>query len=142
MAFPAAISLNNLTSIELPFSESDISALIARMAQDLGTPVRWMEVVVVDEDEIVKVNMDFLKRNYVTDTISFNYNEPLEEIEGTIFCCGLRIIEQAAEYGEPWEREFLRVIIHGTLHTFGFEDGSIEEKTEMTRLENRFLDLM
>lgn len=142
MALSSVVSLNNLTSLTLPFSESDIALLLGRMSRDLGTPIRWMEVVVVDEDEIVKVNMDFLERDYVTDTISFNYNDPHEEVEGTVFCCGPRIIEQAAEYGEPWDREFLRVIIHGTLHTFGFEDKTIEEKAEMTRLENRFLDVM
>jgi rRNA maturation RNase YbeY len=97
----------------------------------------------VDEDEIVRINKDHLDRDYVTDIITFRYDEPedKEQIEGTMFCCAPRITEQAKEFNESPKREFLRIYIHGLLHLIGYEDKSDEQKKLMTGKENTYMDL-
>ena len=66
-------------------------------------------------------------------------NDP---IEGEIYISFDRVKENAKEYNEKFINEFKRVIIHGCLHLIGFDDGTNEEKKEMTYLENKYLDYM
>jgi rRNA maturation RNase YbeY len=96
----------------------------------------------VDEDEIVRINKEHLDRDYVTDIITFRYDESdADAIEGTMFCCAPRIAEQAEEFNESRKREFLRIYIHGLLHLIGYEDKSDQQKKEMTAKEETYLDL-
>lgn len=99
------------------------------------------EVAFVSEDEIVEVNKEYLNRDYVTDIISFRYDEDdsNQAIEGTLYCCASRIAEQAAEFDATVHEEFRRVFIHGLLHLIGYDDSTDKEKKEMTRLEDYYL---
>lgn len=100
-----------------------------------------VELVYVHEEEIVRVNREFLQRDYVTDIISFRYDESEsnDEIEGSLVCCAPRITEQAGEFGQTEKEEFLRIFVHGMLHLIGYDDDTESKKNKMTELENYFL---
>ncbi len=40
-------------------------------------------------------------------------------------------VRQASEFGEPWERELFRYIVHGLLHLHGYLDDSKDRRDEM-----------
>ena len=42
---------------------------------------------------------------------------------------------------EPYEKEIIRLVIHGCLHLIGFDDKSLKEKKNMTKMEDKFLAL-
>lgn len=138
------LQLFNTSGLDLPFKESEAAFLLDAISDDQGVSFAFVEVVFVDEHEIVRINKEFLERDYVTDIISFRYDEDAsnKEIEGTLYCCAPRISEQASEFNQPVEREFLRVLIHGLLHLCGYEDDTPDKKKEMTRLEDHFLSLI
>ncbi len=100
-----------------------------------------VEVVYVDEEGIIEINKKYLQRDYVTDIISFNYDEDegKKNIEGTLYCCAPRIYEQSTEIGEKPETEFFRILIHGLLHLVGYDDQSDEERANMRTKENFYL---
>lgn len=145
--------MNNESSILQIFNESDekIPLTLTKATEILNLIVReekvgfnMVELVYVNEHEIVKINKEHLNRYYVTDIITFRYddgqeNEDNSEIEGTMYCCAPRISEQSEEFKEPVEREFQRIFIHGLLHLSGYEDSSEVEKSRMTELENIYL---
>lgn len=137
------ISLINTDGFDLPLSEKDLISL-AEIVQDLrSVRFRSVEVAYVDEDEIVHINKEFLDRDYVTDIISFRYDEhedPSDGIEGTLFCCAPRISEQSGEFESDERSEFLRVAVHGLLHLTGLDDQTPDDKSEMTRLEDLCLE--
>tara|TARA_B100000029_G_scaffold111535_1_gene103540 strand:- start:940 stop:1380 length:441 start_codon:yes stop_codon:yes gene_type:complete len=82
----------------------------------------------------------FFHKDQWTDVIAFRLNEYKEKsVEGEIYISLPRAKENAESFGEPFEKEVARLIIHGNLHLLGFEDETEEEKTEMTKLENDFL---
>ena len=138
------LQLFNTSGLDLPFKESEAAFLLDTITSHQQVQFTFVEVVFVDELEIVRINKEFLERDYITDIISFRYDEDdsNKEIEGTLYCCAPRISEQASEFNQPAEREFLRIIIHGLLHLCGYEDGTPDEKKEMTRLEDHFLSLV
>lgn len=138
------LQLFNTSGQELPFKESIAAFLLNKISDHEKVHFSFVEVVFVDEAEIIRINKEFLQRDYVTDIISFRYDEDSSnmEIEGTLYCCSPRISEQASEFNQPEQREFLRILIHGLLHLCGYEDDNTVEKSEMTRLEDYFLSLI
>ncbi len=82
----------------------------------------------------------FFHKDQWTDVIAFRLNEYKEKsVEGEIYISLPRAKENAESFGEPFEKEVARLIIHGNLHLLGFEDETEEEKTKITKLENDFL---
>lgn len=138
------IQLYNESSVEIPLSPSTCARIASSFAQNENCSFDFIELVYVDEDEIVRINKEHLDRNYVTDIITFRYDNAsrYEAIEGTLFCCAPRIVEQAREFNESPEREFLRIYIHGLLHLAGYEDNTEDKKRKMTKKENAYLNVL
>lgn len=137
------LQIFNTTNIDLPCKEIDCRKVFEFVAQHEQVGFELVETAYVDETEIVRINKEFLKRDYVTDIISFRYDEDESNnnIEGTLYCCLPRIIGQAEEFGQSPEKECLRILIHGLLHLSGYDDQSDKDKTEMTRLEDLYLSM-
>ncbi len=138
------LQIFNTSGLHLPFEESEAAYLLDAISKHQSCGYSFVELVFVDEDEIIRINKEFLDRDYITDIISFRYDETENnsEIEGTLYCCAQRIQEQASEYSDSTKQEFLRVVVHGLIHLIGYDDQTPEEKAEMTRLENHFLSLI
>lgn len=135
------IELYNTSGIEIPVNRAEAAYLQQVISDDLNCAFSFVEVVFVDEDEIVRINKEYLQRDYITDIISFRYDEDDSDqhIEGTLYCCAQRIAEQAKEFSDSVELEFQRIIAHGLIHLVGYDDQTPEEKAAMTRLENNYL---
>lgn len=137
-----AIQLFNKTDADLPLNKEDISSIVELVAAEEGCHFSLLEVVYVDDEEIVRINREHLQRNYVTDIITFRYDEDSsnKNIEGTLFCCTPRIYEQASELNEDAGQEFKRILVHGLLHLCDYDDSSPQEKKQMTDREDFFLE--
>ena len=138
------LQIFNTTSLELPCSELDCRKLFELIGKHEQASFNVVEVAYVDEAEIVRINEEFLQRDYVTDIISFRYdeNESPKDIEGTLYCCLPRIIDQAKEFNQSSAKECLRILAHGLLHLIGYDDQTSSEKEEMTRLEDLYLSMV
>ena len=138
------IQVFNQADTPLPFENNLLTDVAQQVAEHEECSFNFIEVVYVDEPKIIEINKEHLDRDYVTDIISFRYDdsETNEGIEGTLFCCAPRITEQAQEFGESEQREFLRIYIHGLLHLTGYEDQSSESKEQMTSKEDFYLRII
>lgn len=138
------IQIFNETSLDLPFSKDTFADVTQLISSNEGCSYAFVEVVYVDEDEIVRINNEHLEHDYVTDIITFRYDEESDNtsIEGTMFCCAPRIKEQAKELSESPVREFNRIFIHGLLHLAGYEDQTDDQQEQMTAKENIYLEMI
>lgn len=95
-------------------------------------------VILVDDEELLRMNREFLDHDYYTDVITF----PLEEnpLEGEIYISLDRAREQGKEHGVTLYHEVRRLAVHGTLHLLGHDDATEEERLEMRRLEDKYLN--
>jgi probable rRNA maturation factor len=100
-----------------------------------------VNIYFVSEEEILKINKDFLNHNYVTDIITFD-STFLRTIAGELFIC-VSEIRRNTEIHTNYDfcREFNRVIIHGILHLIGYNDFTNAEKKIMREKENFYLKL-
>lgn len=136
------LQIFNESSVNIPLDQTTAQMILSLIEEQEQVTFEFIEVVYVEVDEIVRINKDHLDRDYVTDIISFRYDENpngKEGIEGTLFCCAPRITEQADEFGETTNKEFSRILIHGLLHLIGYEDQTKEDKDKMTELEDKYL---
>ncbi|MDB5034887.1 MAG: rRNA maturation RNase YbeY [Chlorobi bacterium] len=96
-----------------------------------------VNVILVDDDELLRMNREHLKHDYYTDVITFLLEE--KPLEGEIYISVDRAREQAAEYKVGLYEEIKRLAIHGTLHLLGHDDATGPQREAMSRLEERFL---
>jgi len=134
--------LFNESGIDIPLSEEDVAKIVHIITDYHHVSFELLEIAVVDEQEIIRLNKKFLDREYVTDTISFRYDDEGsdEKIEATIYVCAQRVVEQALELKQVKKDEFLRIVIHGFLHIIGYDDESEKGKEHMRTLEDIHLN--
>jgi rRNA maturation RNase YbeY len=110
------------------------------IGEERGT-VGSIEAIYCGNKMIRRINRDFLGHDYVTDTITFGYNEG-GEVEGE-FYISLDVIESnARRFGVTFEDELLRVTIHSSLHLMGHDDETAELRAAMSRREDYYLGRM
>ena len=147
MADSKNFHLFNTTQLEFPVSKETINTLFEAFIQRHSCVIEFIEIVLVDETEIKRINREYLNKDYVTDIISFHYHDRSEysdklkipSLEGTMYCCLTRIIEQSAEFNVDIKTECLRIVVHGLLHILGFEDATQEQKKTMTLEEDAII---
>ncbi|MDX1640708.1 MAG: rRNA maturation RNase YbeY [Balneolaceae bacterium] len=137
----SVLTVHNPSKFDLPVRHSVLERLLQIIEKEEEVSFNLVELVYVNEKEILKINKEYLDRDYVTDIISFNYeDDPKKGIEGTLYCCAPRIAEQSDEVETDKEQEFYRIFIHGLLHLAGYDDAAPKEKETMTQLENHYLE--
>lgn len=94
-----------------------------------------INLIIVSDSEIHKINNQFLKHDYPTDVISFDLTEG-KFLEGEIYVSAETAKKQAEEYGVGLNEELLRLAVHGALHLIGYDDDTDENKQIMNSLEN------
>lgn len=94
---------------------------------------------------MVGINKKYLKHNYYTDIITFDYTESKtgkgnkKVISGDIFISIGRVKENARDLGTQFDDELRRVIIHGVLHLMGYSDKTKTGQKEMRHKEDIYI---
>lgn len=94
-----------------------------------------------DDEKILEVNRQFLQHDYYTDIITFDYTVG-RKISGDLFISLDTVKSNAELFGQSYERELHRVIIHGVLHLCGINDKGPGEREIMEANENEALALL
>jgi rRNA maturation RNase YbeY len=97
-----------------------------------------LNFILTNDNILKKMNLKFLKHNYYTDVISFNYGSG-KRIDGEVYISIDTVKRNAINYEVSYNSELVRVIIHGVLHLCGYGDKSPEEKKEMRKREDLWL---
>lgn len=91
-----------------------------------------------DDAYLLEQNIAFLHHDTFTDIITFDKRVG-EIVSGDIMISLERVAENAQKFSVSFEEEFLRVMVHGTLHLCGYKDKTDQEAAEMRRMENESL---
>lgn len=93
-----------------------------------------VSLILVDLEEIQKINHDYRHLDYPTDVISFE--DRSDDYLGDIFICIDKVFEQAKTYEHSVEREFAFLACHGLLHLLGYDHlNPTDEATMFTKQE-------
>jgi len=97
-----------------------------------------INIILVNDNHLLKLNMDYLNRNYLTDIITFNFNKK-DKISGDLYISADRIKENSTTHKISSSNELLRVIIHGILHLMEYNDNNKINRKIMKEAENTAL---
>lgn len=127
--------------VEMPaFDFSLIQEWIIEVARLHGKIVGELTYIFVNDAKILEVNRQYIDHDYYTDIITFDYTRG-QLIRGDIFLSLETVASNAIIVGASYDRELLRVIIHGVLHLCGINDKGPGEREIMERHEDEALAL-
>jgi rRNA maturation RNase YbeY len=134
------IQFNYETDFELS-NENEISAWISNCIESRDFTEGELNYIFCDDEYLLKLNVEFLNHDTLTDIISFDYTLG-KLISGDIFISIERVKENALELNQSFDNELNRVIIHGILHYLGFKDKNEADKLTMRTEEDKCLELL
>lgn len=82
----------------------------------------------VTDDEMKKLNKKYLKRDFTTDVLSFNY-DPSGELVGEVVVNVDQAKRQCKNYDNTEQTELAELVAHGVLHILGVHHPDDDEHT-------------
>jgi len=116
--------------------EQWISAIVRSEGKEEGE----INYIFCDDEYLLKLNVDYLDHDALTDIISFDYSEG-NFLQGDIFISVERVKENATEFNVSFEEELKRVLAHGILHYCGYKDKSPEDEVVMRQKEEEKINM-
>lgn len=132
----------NVIDVKMPeISHRETTKWVRAVAASYGKRVGEVAYVFCNDDKILEVNRQYLKHDYFTDIITFDYCEG-DMLSGDLFISLDTVRTNAELFHKTYDDELHRVIIHGILHLVGINDKGPGEREIMEAAENKTLDLL
>ena len=105
-----------------------------------GYIISEIAYIFTTDEELLKLNINFLGHDYYTDILTFDRSEN-KKLSGDIFISTERVSENAEVNKVNVHEELRRVMIHGVLHMMGYGDTNRIERGRMRGKENIYLKM-
>ena len=128
-------------NVEMPYLDlAKVGTWLIEVATVHQRIIGNLNYLFCNDEEILRVNQEFLKHDYFTDIITFDYSRK-NRVAGDIFISLDTVRSNAIDLNLPYQTELLRVIVHGLLHLCGINDKAPGEREIMEKHENDALEL-
>jgi rRNA maturation RNase YbeY len=97
--------------------------------------------IFVDDEELHRLNVEFLNHDTLTDVITFDYSHKTQ-ISCDVYISWERTAENAKKLGIRHQKEIERVMFHGVLHCLGYNDKTEADQVLMRKQEEKALRLL
>lgn len=132
----------NTINVAMPdLDQAKVSIWIDKVAASFGKRIDLVNYIFVDDEEILRINRQFIGHDYYTDHIGFD-NSQENILSGDTYISLDTVRTNAELFSTPYEEELHRVIIHSILHLCGMKDLTPEERSEMEEAENTALTIL
>lgn len=117
--------------------QSLIDNVVQKCSNLLGLEKKHVSIIFVNNETIQGYNKQYRNKDYATDVLTFP--------DGTLNNLGDIIIsldkceEQRLQYEHSFDRELGFLVVHGVLHTLGYDHQTPEEEATMNELQNKIL---
>jgi probable rRNA maturation factor len=116
-----------------------------RILSDLGYHESELSILLVDDDEIQRLNREYLSRDHPTNVLAFAMREGEDEhlqpaLLGDVVVSTETAQLEALQKGVTLEEEMALLLLHGILHLLGYDhENDPEAATEMEAKEEEVL---
>jgi len=129
------------TNIINKYNQEDYSNVINKVLKTAENKLqirnKAINIILVSNDEIKELNNTYRQKDEVTDVLTFpdGYLNNL----GDVFISIPKSEEQAIELEHSFNRELGFLVVHGFLHSLGYDHQNSEDEKEMINLQNQIL---
>lgn len=136
---------NHVSEDVYPADEAKLRGISEKMLQAYDCEGAEFSLAFISPEEIQSLNKQFRDVDAVTDVLTFCSGGEVDPESGRLYLgdiliCESRAKEQAEFSGHSLENEVYLLLIHGILHLMDFDHDTDENKEEMWREQNYFLD--
>ena len=117
-----------------------VHSLISALRMEFKLKISFLSISLINSSELKVVNNKYLKHDFNTDIITFNYSKQPNEIDGEILISFEDARLNAKKYKTNYDKEINRLIIHGILHLLNYDDNNKKNKTIMRQMENKLIN--
>ena len=116
---------------EFPLSRHELTELVELILESLGLEDHALEIQLVDDREIARLNKEFMGCTGPTNVLSFPAEQEGAEDTGDPVTLGElalsvdAITRESALYGQPPVSHLARLLAHGILHLAGHDHGEV-----------------
>ena len=118
-----------------------LKELVADICTRFNIPRATVSIAIIDDEQIAKLNTQFLDHNRTTDCLSFDLSDSGSD-SPKIFdlIVNAQLATRQAELrNHPAEAELALYITHAMLHNLGFDDAEPEQAKKMHQKEDEIL---
>lgn len=141
MAKKESITFHGKTSFLKEIDRRHLRIVLNEIAIENKHSIVSLQYIIVGDEEILRINNEFLNHDYYTDIITFDLSESENQIESEIYISADTVESNSIKFGTPLKQERLRVLFHGILHLIGFSDKGIKAQKVMRAMEDHCLNL-
>jgi probable rRNA maturation factor len=125
-------------NLEVDFDR--LKKLVQHICRRFAVGKATINIAIVGDDKIKKVNTEFLDSSRMTDVISFDLSEePATEQNYDLIVNAEEADRQSRKRAHSTEAELALYITHGLLHNLGFDDYDDSQSRKMHNMEDEIL---
>jgi len=117
-----------------------IHSLISALKLEFKLSISFLSISFISSKELRAINKKYLKHDFNTDIITFNYSMRVNEIDGEILISFEEARLNAKKYKTNYSKEISRLVVHGILHLLNFEDNNKKNKAIMKQMEKKLIN--
>ncbi len=121
------------------FKSTLLKSWLKAIAAKENFSIKELNYVFVNDEELLKVNIEYLNHDTYTDIITFDNSEENGKIESDIFISLVRVEANSKKFNTTFENELHRVLAHGLLHLCGYKDKKKSDVEIMRKKEEECL---
>lgn len=142
MSKSRAVTITNCQT-RFPISQSKLKSVVQKACAQLKVNAYDISLMFCSPNRMRSINNRFLKHDYVTDVITFDYtiNQRFSEkmVHGEIVICPWMAHKQAKEFDTVYQHEMMLYVVHGILHLCGYDDHKPQDIARMRRREKQIM---
>ncbi len=114
----------------IPLAREELRRIVKHVLDFLDLSQVDLEIKLTNDQEIARLNKDFLNLNGPTNVLSFPTDNENEAVLNGYICLSTEtLFREAFLYGQNPGQHMIRILIHGILHLLGYEHGPEMEIT-------------
>ena len=126
------------TTPRVRFSSERIQKILSHVSRKEKINKAEITFVFIGDRRMVALNSRFLHHHRTTDILTFPMgNDPLV---AEVYINVQEARRQSKVHGVSLENELLRLVVHGVLHAFGYDDRTPKERKAMVTRQERYVE--
>jgi len=127
-------------SQDFSINKRSVHTLISSLKKEFKLKISFLSISFISSKKIRDINKTYLKHDYETDVITFNYSKSKKVIDGEILISFEEAKINSKKFNVSYGKELTRLVIHGMLHLLSFDDKDAKNKNIMKKEENKLIN--